>query len=683
MKKEKPTAIKGHYMNRDISWIDFNRRVLAESTREEKYPKGDCLNFFKIAVSNLDEFYSVRVGKISDAGIIRKDSVIDNKTSLTASEILELVSDEAKLFNKELDDYWERLRYNFPDFMEADYKEHAESFNLYFKSNVKRYLTPFILAKKMPFPFIESKRVCVVCKLEKKGKEFLGLVPVPLYNDDGENHYIVRSKADPRYWTTVENVIYHNLKDIFPGYKITDKNILAITRNSDISLDIFEYDNNREYVKSLSKILKKRDRLAAVRLEHKYKLSKFMNSFFTKKITVDKRHVYKVNRPISPKTYSELLDTLRYNSTRDFAPAIPAIPMRYKVDKGTPDLVVTYPTHSMDVLVNMLRDSVDIGCRKIRITLYRVADISKLVDVLCDAADRGVYVEVVIELKARFDEYHNIDISKKFENHGVHVAFTRSDIKVHCKLCIVEFEDYSISYIGTGNFNESTCRFYTDLGLITQSEKICSEVRDIFKYIENPEDSNIISEGYVEGSCLVSMKNMADGIIELIDREIALGEKGFIMMKMNSLTDKRIIDKLIEAAEASVEIKLFVRGACCLLPDQKWNMTITSIIGKYLEHSRIYMFGKQPDIYIGSADMMVRNLYRRVEVLVPVQDKRARTVIESLMNWYKFDTDNAHLLDEYGEWQSLPDQLFDIEERFNVHEAIHKHMDELCNISME
>ena len=631
------------YENRELSWLKFNERVLEEAA-DKNNPLCERLTFLSIYQSNLDEFFMVRVGSLIDQKLLDED-VRENKTYMTAEEqidaVLRQVTRMMRSTNHIYDDLMDELErqqirlINFQMTTEAEEKD----LQFYFEHEMLPLLSAFVVGKKQSFPFLNNKAIYALAVLETKNdKNKIGIVPC----NTGVFNRLISIPGRKGTYILAEELILHYLPKVFPNYRIGEKSLIRSTRNADIDADSI-YDEDLDYREHMVDIIKRRKKLTPVRLEYTRKIDGPILDRLCTQLGIERKQTFYCQIPMDMSFFSVIQDTLRHKPDLfypkrvsqkspmldEFQPLIPQIIKH--------DVLLSFPYEQIRPFLNMLHEAAsDPDVVSIKMTLYRLARHSKVVEALIEAAENGKQVDVLVELKARFDEENNIEWSRQLEDAGCHVIYGLDGLKVHSKLCLITRKtekgiDY-ITQIGTGNYNEKTARLYTDLSLITARPEIGMEASRIFQ---------ALSLGTVVDKTehlLVSPKCLQKPVLEMIDNEIAMvksGQEGYIGIKINSLTDKKIIAKLIEASEAGVKIDMVIRGICCLrsgIEDLTDNIRIISIVGRFLEHSRIYIFGTEARarIYIASADFMTRNTTRRVEVAVPIEDVDLRARIQEM-----------------------------------------------------
>lgn len=655
------------YMNRELSWLKFNERVLEEAENPEN-PLCERLTFASIYQSNLDEFYMVRVGSLVDQMLLAKD-IRENKTNMTPEEQLDAILARTKKLNRKRDVVYEEIMEKLEQYgihmlnFHKIEKEDRNYLDRYFEAEVAPVISPSIVGKRQPFPFLRNKEIYAVVVLEtKKGKEKLGIIPC---SSAGIQRLIPVPGKTGTYMLS-EELILHFVSKIFKGYHIKAKSLLRITRNADIDADAL-YDEDLDYREFMVELIKARKKLAPIRLELSREMDGDVVETLCEYLEVDKNYVFRGDIPLDLSFVFQIQDGLRKRTELFYEKRIPQKsplfnnhePILDQIAKK--DRFLSYPYESIKPFLTMLHEAAnDEAVVSIKMTLYRVAKQSKVVEALIEAAENGKEVFVLVELKARFDEENNIGWSRLLEDAGCHVIYGLDGYKVHSKLCqIMKKKDGNVEYytqIGTGNYNEKTARLYTDLSLMTADPKIGMEAARVFQALamgETVEDMEYL---------LVAPRCLQNKVLAMIDEEIEhakAGEPAYIGLKMNSLTDKRIMSKLVEASCAGVHIDMVIRGICCLIPGVKGqteNIHIISIVGRFLEHSRIYIFGTQERarIYISSADFMTRNTLRRVEVAAPIEDPDIRMQIQEMFVTMLSDNRKARSMNNKGIYKIEP-----------------------------
>lgn len=651
--------IRNCYTNRELSWLQFNERVLWEAGNA-RVPLAERLTFASIYQSNLDEFFMVRVGTLM-VQMKSKEKVRDNKTEMTSKEQVLAILDRVKELEKQKAKIYEQLMGELEpqgiriiNFNKLSAQE-GELLETYFENNIAPFLSPMIISKQQPFPFLNNKELYAVVSLEgKKGNNKMGVVQCT----NSVFKRLIEIPTRPGNFMLCEELILHFVSKLYSKYNIKEKSLMRLTRNADIDAEEV-YDEDMDYRDFMEHLVKRRTRLNPVRLELSRNLKEKTQKKLAKYLGIKNAHIINVNTPLDLSFVFQLQNKLRDKSELFYEKRSPRITPALVMDEMIipqilkKDVLLSYPYESMKPFIKMLHEAAkDESVVSIKMTLYRVAERSKVIDSLIEAAENGKEVVVLVELRARFDEENNIEMSRKLEDAGCKIIYGLGSYKVHSKLCLItRNSDEGISYItqiGTGNYNEKTSGLYTDFSLITADQKIGCEVAEVFK--------NLMQGEIVEETehLLVAPKCLQNKVLDMIDDEIIKaiqGKPAYIGIKINSLTDKVIIDKLIDASKAGVKIELIVRGICCLVPgveDYTDNITVISLVGRFLEHSRVYRFGAGDDekIYIGSADFMTRNTVRRVEVAVPIYDEEIKNRIR-----YIFDTIMKD--DEKGKLQTV------------------------------
>lgn len=651
------------YMNRELSWLKFNERVLEEA-ENKKVPLCERLTFASIYQSNLDEFFRVRVGSLVDQMLLG-GKIRDNKTKMTAKEQIQAVLHQVTKLNRrkdavydtimgQLEDYGIRL----VDFRKISKKE-SEYLEKYFLNEIAPVISPTIVGKRQPFPFLKNNEIYAVVVLQtKSGKEKLGIIPC---SNTGFKRLVELPTAGT--YMLAEELILHYIPEVFECYNIKAKSLIRVTRNADIDADAL-YDEDLDYRDFMAELIKRRKKLAPVRLELTREMDGEIVDVLCDYLELDSDYVFQVQAPLDLSFVFEIQDTLRKTPELFYEKRVPQKSSQFR--DGEPvfpqirekDKLLSYPYESMKPFLNFLREAAnDKEVISIKMTLYRVAKHSKIVEYLIDAAENGKEVLVLVELKARFDEENNIEWSRRLEDAGCRVIYGLDGYKVHSKLCLVtKKSEGQVEYytqIGTGNYNEKTARLYTDLSFMTANVEIGLEAAKVFQALSMEETVDNVQHLLVAPRCLQNK------VLSMIDEEIACAKEGkeaYIGLKMNSLTDKKIIDKLIEASQAGVKIDMVIRGICCLIPGVKGkteNIQVRSIVGRFLEHSRIYIFGTQEreKVYIASADFMTRNTLRRVEVAAPVYDKDLKMQLEEMFITMLSDNQKARQEDSRGNYE--------------------------------
>ena len=660
MKSEKKNS---YMMNRELSWLKFNERVLNEAGNP-RVPLAERLTFASIYQSNLDEFYSVRVGTLMDQ-MVEDETVHDNKTDMTSEEQVKEILKATRLLDKKKDLIYEQLMgelepegiriINFNRLSQ----EEGKLLEKYFEHEIAPYLSATIVSKQQPFPFLKNKDIYAVAWLQSKGKK-RRIAIIPCSNNVFKRLIDIPTRKGT--FMLSEELILHFLPQMFKNYEVVQKSLLRVTRNADIDTETI-YDEDMGYREAMEQLIRQRKRMNPVRVEISRDLDKKLINSLCKHLSVEKSHVFLSMVPLDMSFVFAIQNYLKETHKDNLFYERRTPRMSTSIDEKFPmmiqieqkDVLLSYPYESIKPFITLLNEAAkDENVVSIKMTLYRLANKSQIVDALVEACENGKEVVVLVELRARFDEESNINYSKILEEAGCRVIYGLSGYKVHSKLCQISRKtDNGISYItqiGTGNYNEKTSAMYTDLSLITANQEIGKEVAEIFAALLRGE---VIEESE---HLLVAPKCLQNKILDMIDDEIKhvrKGDEGYIGIKINSLTDKDIIEKLVDASKAGVKIEMIVRGICCLIPGIKGvtdNITVISIVGRFLEHSRIYRFGtkEREKVYIGSADYMTRNTLRRVEVATPIYDDEIRERIDSMFEIMMKDDEKGKILNKKG-----------------------------------
>ena len=620
--------------NRELSWLRFNHRVLEEA-QDESVPLMERMKFVAIFTSNLDEFFMIRVGSLYDMAAA-DNTKQDIRSGMTAEEQLAAIYRAVAPLYKERDKTYAEIKKQLHPYgvcglgfkeLEQQEKKYVKK---YFKEQILPVLSPQIVDANHPFPHLLNKEIYVVANLKQGGKTMLGVVPVPQYISD----VLFLPGHDIRY-IRMEKVIMEYLELVFDRYQVSDKNYICVTRNADIAPNDELMADNEDFRFVMQETLHKRRRMAVVRLEAANPLGKEMEKFFCEKFHIAPECIFRTKMPMKLGFIFTIADKVPESMKKALTDP-PFLPQPSSMlSEGSvmeqvkkKDVLLSYPYESMEPFLQLIKEaSTDPDVMTIRITIYRLAKKARLVEYLCAAAENGKEVTALIELRARFDEQNNIDWSERMEEAGCRVLYGFENYKVHSKICLITYRNKNeiryITQIGTGNYNEKTAKMYTDYSLITSSQEIGEDAAVFFKNM---------SIGNLDGTynhLIVSPTSLKQKVLQLMDEEIAKGRDGRILMKMNSLTDMDFIRKTAQASQAGVKIQLIVRGICCILPGipgKTDNLQVTSIVGRFLEHPRVFVFGRGADakVYIGSADMMTRNTENRVEVACPIYDETIR-----------------------------------------------------------
>jgi len=622
--------MESYYIPRELSWLKFNERVLNQAVSDD-VPYYERLKFLSIFTSNLDEFFMIRVGSLTDQCLL-KDMPIDNKTKMSAKKQLADVYKAVAPMYQLKDKIFEQLRAELKNkgichvsISELNAKDKRFLSN-YFKKEMTPFLSPQIIDSKHPFPHLVNKNIYVVVVLRLDNKQSFGIIPLSCNIDR-----IIMLPGENGRFVLAEDVLYHYVKNLFKIYKIQTRCIIRVTRNSDIEVEDGILDEDIDYKSYMKAIIKKRDKLSPVRLEL-MKNGEKVKKYLQNKLNMEPSAVYISKSPLDMSYVWRLDSRLAISADMKYPSVEPVQKAELEntsvleyVSKN--DLLLSYPYESMKPFLDMLKEaSTDKDVVSIKITLYRMSDSSKVVRYLCNASENGKEVTALVELKARFDEENNLNWAKRLEDAGCKVIYGIDGYKVHSKITLITKRTNDgvkyFAHIGTGNYNEKTAVIYTDVGILTSRREICE---DAVEFFNNLTISN--TKGQYK-HLAVAPTYFKPVMIDCINRQIELaqnGEAAIIKLKMNSITDKDLIDALVRASMSGVKIQMIVRGICCLKPGIEGvtdNISVVSIVGRFLEHSRIFIFGtgKKQKVYISSADWMTRNTERRIEIAMPIYD---------------------------------------------------------------
>ena len=654
------------YMNRELSWLKFNERVLEEAENSE-VPLCERMTFVSIYQSNLDEFFRVRVGSLQDQMLINK-KIRDSKTNMTSEEQIKAILKEVKRLNKRKDAAYAALMEKVTaygiqliDFTTAK-SEEKKYLEQYFNHEILPLSSPTIVGKRQPFPFLRNQEIYAVVVLEtRSGKERLGMIPCT-------NSMLERLIEIPggkgRYMLS-EDLILHYIGKVFKGYKVKGKSLIRVIRNADIDADAL-YDEDLDYREFMADLMKERKKLSPVRLDLSREMDGDVVEALCRYLDVSPERTFRSEAPLDVSFLFRIQDMLRMNPELFYEKRVPQKSPDFRDGESIleqikeEDKLLSYPYESIRPFLKMLTEAAeDDNVISIKMTLYRLAKQSKVVEALCEAAENGKEVVVLVELRARFDEENNIRWSRMLEKAGCQIIYGLEGYKVHSKLCLITRKGENgveyITQIGTGNYNEKTARLYTDLSLMTADGQIGMEAARVFQALAKGEVIEDVDH------LLVAPKCLQNKVIDMIEEEIRRkknGEDAYIGLKLNSLTDKKIIDKLVEASKAGVHIDMIVRGICCLIPQvaqETENIRVISIVGRFLEHSRIYIFGvgERTKYYIASADFMTRNTVKRVEVAAPVYSEELKKRIRGIFDLMLSDNKKARIEDSNGTYSML------------------------------
>ncbi len=647
--------------NRELSWLKFNKRVLEEATAPET-PLLERLSFSAIYQSNLDEFFMVRVGSLTDAAKNNKNKK-DSRSGMTPAQQLDAVFTAVRRMQPMVEDSYRRTMsdlgaYGFVHVTpETASAEELTFLELYFKRELKPFISGIVVNDALPFPFLKNKELYAVVQLGAKKATAIGIVPASRENSER----IIPLSKDGKRFILEEDVILYYAHQMFKGYKVLDRALVRVTRSADIMVS----GKGAEFRDRMEELVVKRTKLAPVRLEISDEFSREALDYLCRKLKLKNSRVFTSHIPLDLSYVFELQE-LDSAPNLHYIPRQPRKPAALSDTKPvfsqikSKDLLLSYPFESMNLsFIRLLQECAsDPKVTSIKITLYRLARNSKVIDALCTAAEHGKEVLVMIELRARFDEANNIEWSKQLQAAGVKVIYGPKDYKAHSKLLLITRKaqgggfDY-VTQVGTGNYNEKTSALYTDLMLLTADRDIAADAEDVFNALQN---GTLVES---TRKLLVSPLALRPQVLAMMDEQINIaknGGSGYIAAKVNSLCDKVIMDKLAEASQAGVKVELVVRGICCLIPGipgYTENITVRSIVGRFLEHSRIFIFGadgKEQKMYIGSADYMSRNTIRRVEVAAPIEDEKLKKRIREMFRVLMSDNVKARVMQSDGSY---------------------------------
>ena len=659
--------MKDIYNNRELSWLKFNERVLEEA-EDERVPLCERLTFASIYQSNLDEFFMVRVGSLMDQELLDQE-LRENKTNMTPGEQIHAILKEVKKLNDRRDSIYTELMEKMEaygvrlvDFRKIG-KEESDYLEKYFEAEIEPLISPTVVGKRQPFPFLRNKEIYAVASLSTKSqKERIGIIPC----SNSVFERLIEIPTMKGCYMLSEELILHFLPKVFKGYGITGKSLIRVTRNADIDADAL-YDEDLDYREFMADLIKQRKKLSPVRLELSREMDGDVVRVLCKYLEVKRSHVFRGEAPLDLAFVFTIQDKLRRNPELFFEKRVPQKSSLFVDGKSIisqireEDKLLSFPYESIRPFLNLLTEAAeDPEVVSIKMTLYRLAKQSKVVEALIEAAENGKEVVVLVELRARFDEENNIEWSRRLEEAGCQVIYGLDGYKVHSKLCLITRKSGDgveyITQIGTGNYNEKTARLYTDLSFMTANVDIGLNAAAVFQALTKGE---VLEKS---GPLLVAPKCLQNRVLEMMEEEIQraqAGEEAYIGVKVNSLTDKKIIDKLAEASRAGVKVEMVIRGISCLkpgVPGETENIYIVSIVGRFLEHSRIYIFGKgeRARYYIASADFMTRNIVRRVEVAAPITDEKLKERLSRMFSMLLNDNVKAREENPDGTYSRVP-----------------------------
>ena len=655
------------FENRELSWLKFNERVLEEA-EDDRVPLCERLSFLSIFQSNLDEFFMVRIGSLHDQRLVDAKAR-ENKTNMTAGEQIEAALASARDLCHRRDRVYAGLMeqlgeqgVSLVDFRNISAKS-EKRLNKQFRKDFLPYLSAMIVGKKQAFPFLPNKEIYAVGVLAtKQDKERIGLV----HCSSTAFPRLIEIPEQPGSYMLAEELILHYLPLMFPGYVVTSKTLARITRNADIDADAIYDDEELSYREHMAEVVKRRTRLCPVRLELSRSLEPVVIERLCRQLKLDQKQIYSYDAPLDLSFFGEIRDTLRSRVQLFYPASRPQDSEQVDMSRSVleqiaaKDILLHFPYESVRPFLQMLHEAAnDRYVTSICMTLYRLAPHSKVVEALAEAAENGKRVDVLVELKARFDEENNIIWARRLEKAGAHVIYGLVGLKTHAKIILVVRQESDgikrYVHLGTGNYNDSTAKLYTDMGLMTANDQFGSDASAFFNLLSG------YSKAPVWNKLVMAPIGLREKIYELVDNEIRIvkeGGEGHIIAKMNSLLDQPVIQKLYEASMAGVEIELIVRGICTLCPGLEGisdNITVRSIVGRQLEHSRIFWFANNGDeqLFMSSADWMPRNLNDRVELYFPVEREEHIARIRSILRLYLEDNVGAHMMQSNGNYRRV------------------------------
>ena len=656
---------EGCTQNRELSWLRFDDRCLNEA-KDKTVPLLERLKFVSIYTSNLTEFFRVRVGSLYDMKQVNV-SRVDNKSGMTPEQQLNEIYKVAKRTCKKRDEIYLDLKKKLAKAGVEDIgiedctKAEIKYLKKYFRREVSPLLSPQIVDTHHPFPNLQNHVIYIAAIMRYKNKSSFGLIPVPEVLPE-----IILLPAEGRLrFVHTEDLILYQLPAVFPSSEVLESMKIAVSRSAYVDPEDALFDHIADYKKKMQRVLKERRKMNVTRLDCSKKPSNAFRKYLLTHLNTTQQALFVNSVPMSMKYVFSLEKMLPEGIGSDlvYEKYEPKLTPELNYDENLfdqirkKDILLSYPYQSMEPFLRLLKESAsDPDVVSIKITIYRLASHARLVEYLCLAAENGKEVDVLIELKARFDEQNNIDYSERLEDAGCNVIYGFDNYKVHSKICLITRKNGKLEHIAlisTGNFNENTAKQYTDLALLTGRSAI---VQDGLAFFKN------MYTGVLDGkysTLLVAPVSLKSTILELLDREIEKGENGRVICKLNAITDEEIIERLIQASCAGVKITLIVRGISCILPGvpgKTENIEVFSIVGRYLEHSRIYVFGKglAEKMYISSADFMTRNTERRVEIACPIQDAGIRRRIRDYLALCLADTAKARRLMPNGRLHKIP-----------------------------
>lgn len=650
--------------DRELSWLKFNARILEEA-QDPTVPLFERLKFIAIFTRNLDEFFMVRVGRLEALSLLKQPPADDARGASPRQRLGRIFQAVAQLCRKRdrvLSALEEELQGHgivrlTPQELTGRERRQAEQ---WFQDCVAPLLSPLVVNSHHPFPHLPNKQLFLALSLRREGENYLGLVPIP----KALPPFLCLDGIHRRYVLS-EQIILAHAQSIFSHYTVTSQAVITVTRSADLSFEDEDGEIEEDFRQRVKRILKKRPRLCPVRLEIWGNLNKTTLARLQACLDLEEGQTFRMKGPLSL-GYAYLLEKILFPQRPDlfyppFSPRWPqALSPRKKLIPQLlcRDLLLCYPYHSMAPFLLLIREAAsDPAVLSIKITIYRLCAQGKLMEYLAAAAENGKEVTVLLELRARFDEQNNIHWAERLEEAGCTLLYGLEHYKVHAKICLITRREHgklqTITQLGTGNYNEKTVRLYSDLCLFTADSTIGADAAAFFQDLATGGSGRCCQRLLPAPACLRS------SFLTLIDREIAKGDRGFLFFKCNSLTDRVVIDKLVQASGAGVHILMNIRGITCLrpgIPGLTDHIQIFSVVGRFLEHARIYIFGKENDaqIYLSSADLMTRNTQHRVELACPVLAPDLRRQIAHYVEILCHDNKKSRYLQADGSWIQLP-----------------------------
>jgi polyphosphate kinase len=676
---ENKDGVKLFIQNRDLSWIDFNHRVLEEAN-DQTVPVFERLKYISIYSNNLNEFFMIRMGSLLDV-IANNQDATDIRTHLPLKDIIKQIYKKVDAVNQVRDETYDNVIKDLANdgITITNYKdcneEEKSSIDAFYHDQILPLLSPQIMDENHPFPHLNNHLLYIGLRLRKRGKDFFGLIPIP----EGLPTYLKFYSTNQLKIVLVEDIVLGYAKEIFSAYDIEEKVTFMVSRNADLNWDE-KADAFNDVRAKVKKLLQTRNRRNVLRLETQKEISSTLRDYFLEKLSLSKYQHFEVKTPLKLQFVFELEKELNPQQKDKllFPLLAQGLPQRYQPNQPMfdqiekQDMLLMYPYEKMTPFLTLIKEAANNpDVLAIKITVYRLGKTAKLIEYLSLAAENGKDVLVVIELRARFDEKNNIDWSERLEQAGCRIIYGLDYLKIHSKLCVITYRGKKgiqyITQVGTGNYNEKTVDQYTDISVITANSKIGIEAITFFQTIT----MNATSETYQ--SLLVSPFHLKKHFLSLIEEERKKGREGLLMFKMNALTDNDFSYALKDASQAGVRIELNIRGICCLIPGIKGlteTVEVHSVVGRFLEHGRIYIFGQgeSQKVYIASADLMTRNTERRMEVALPILDPELKRILVNYVKAHMQDNVKGRRLTPELTYQKIPLKKDGL--KLNIQEAL-------------